>query len=68
MIPRYIPASLFFVLLALQSPVFAQEAQQYDPVLYGGISAGVATAVQAKQMGKSVVIVSSGYAFGWAFA
>ncbi|HEY7500100.1 MAG TPA: FAD-dependent oxidoreductase [Vicinamibacterales bacterium] len=33
------------------------EAQQYDLVVYGGTSAGVIAAVQAKRLGKRVVIV-----------
>src|SRR5688500_2166693 len=33
-------------------------AAEYDVVVYGGTSAGVIAAVQAKRMGKSVVIVS----------
>ena len=33
------------------------EAQEYDLVVYGGTSAGVMSAVQAKRMGKSVIIV-----------
>jgi len=35
----------------------AQRAPQYDVVVYGGTSAGVIAAVQAKRMGKTVVIV-----------
>jgi hypothetical protein len=33
-------------------------AEQYDLVVYGGTSAGIIAAVQAKKMGKSVVVVS----------
>src|SRR5687767_13037448 len=33
-------------------------ADQYDVVVYGGTSAAVIAAVQAKKMGKSVVVVS----------
>lgn len=55
MIPRNIFAPLLLALLASQSSAYAQS---YDLVVYGGTSAGVAAAVQAKQMGKSVVIVS----------
>ena len=36
----------------------AQAAPTYDLVIYGGTSAGVVAAVQAKRMGKSVIIVS----------
>ena len=36
----------------------AQESYQADIIIYGGTSSGVIAAVQAKQMGKSVIIVS----------
>ncbi len=35
----------------------AEKPQQYDVVIYGPTSAGVAAAVQVKKMGKSVVVV-----------
>jgi hypothetical protein len=38
------------------APVYAVE--EFDVVVYGGTSAGVIAAVQAKRMGKSVVLVS----------
>ena len=43
----------FAILLA-----FRASAADYDVVVYGGTAAGVVAAVQAKKMGKSVVIVS----------
>ncbi|MFN5654766.1 MAG: FAD-dependent oxidoreductase, partial [Verrucomicrobiota bacterium] len=43
-----IPCLLAFPLVA---------AETYDVVVYGGTSAGVIAAVQAKKMGKSVLIV-----------
>ena len=43
-------------LLALCAP-FARAAEIIDVVVYGGTSAGVAAAVQAKRMGRSVVVV-----------
>ncbi|MCA9247628.1 MAG: FAD-dependent oxidoreductase, partial [Planctomycetales bacterium] len=43
-------------LLSFLSPV--ARAESYDVVVYGGTSAAVTAAVQAKKMGKSVVIVS----------
>ncbi len=46
---------LAFVLLSVS--VFAQ-TKQYDLVIYGGTAAAVTAAVQAKQMGKTVLIVS----------
>lgn len=36
----------------------AVHAQEYDVVVYGGTSAAVITAVQAKRMGKSVLVIS----------
>jgi hypothetical protein len=45
-----------FVAVASLSPILRGE--QYDVVVYGGTAAAVTAAVQAKRMGKSVVIVS----------
>ncbi|MBI5397705.1 MAG: FAD-dependent oxidoreductase [Verrucomicrobia bacterium] len=50
----WMPA-LLSVLVATYAP--AQSAQPYDLVVYGGTSAGVIAAVQAKKMGRSVIIV-----------
>jgi len=49
--------SLFFTshLSRAQAPV--NSATHYDLVIYGGTSAGIAAAVQAKRMGKSVVLI-----------
>jgi hypothetical protein len=44
-----------FLLLALLAGRLA--AAEYDVVIYGGTAAGVTAAVQAKKMGKSVIIV-----------
>src|SRR6056297_2467318 len=44
-------------LLASLSSIGAASAVEYDLVVYGGTSAGVTAAVQAKRMGKTVVIV-----------
>lgn len=38
--------------------------QQYDIVVYGGTSAGMIAAVQAAQMGKSVVVIETGARIG----
>jgi hypothetical protein len=43
----------------LSSQAAAQE-QSYDVVIYGGTSGGVAAAVQASRMGKSVVVIEPG--------
>ena len=47
--------SIFFITVLW---VAGCTAQRYDIVIYGGSSAAVTTAVQAKKMGKSVIIVS----------
>lgn len=47
--------SLFAAVALLSLPATAAE---YDVVVYGGTSAGVIAAVQAKKMGKSVIVVS----------
>ena len=52
--------TLPFLLLALAlavSSLRAAEQPTYDLVIYGGTSAGIAAAVQAKRMGRSVVVV-----------
>ena len=49
--------SITFAILACFLQATAA-ADQYDVVVYGGTSAAVTAAVQVKQMGKSVVIVS----------
>lgn len=49
----------FFISISLSvTSVFAQESYKADVIVYGGTSAGVIAAVQAKKMGKSVIIVS----------
>ncbi len=45
-------------LLAVLCLCLGARAAEYDVVVYGGTSAGVTAAVQARRMGKSVVIVS----------
>lgn len=46
------------LLLGAAVPAAARAADDYDVVVYGGNSAGVAAAVQAARLGKSVVLVS----------
>jgi len=53
MLPKVAPFLLSLVIAA--SPALAKS---YDVVIYGSTSAAVTAAVQAKRMGKSVVIVS----------
>lgn len=45
-------------LALLLQPVFAQPAKQYDVVVYGATSAGIAAAVELSRSGKSVVIIN----------
>jgi hypothetical protein len=42
----------------------ANAAERYDVVVYGGTSAGVAAAMQAARMGKSVVLIEPGRHLG----
>jgi hypothetical protein len=49
---------LFIALLLSLLPVAAQTPKRYDLVVYGGTAAAVTAAVQAKQMGKTVIIVA----------
>jgi FAD dependent oxidoreductase len=49
---------LCFLLLFTASRAGNQTSNQYDLVIYGGTAAAVTAAVQAKIMGKSVIIVS----------
>jgi hypothetical protein len=51
------PPTSPITLLALLSSSLLTAGQIHDVVVYGGTSAGVMAAVQAKRMGKSVVIV-----------
>lgn len=46
---------LIILLLSLVTNTFGQK--QYDIVIYGGSSAGIASAIQASRMGKSVVLI-----------
>jgi hypothetical protein len=56
-----------FFVLALSlicASLNAAEDRAYDVVIYGGTSSGVAAAVQATRMGKSVVLVEPGQRLG----
>lgn len=52
---------ILFALAAIVSyciqPVMADDSQVHDVVVYGGTAAGVATAVQVRRMGGTVVII-----------
>ncbi|MEX0793707.1 MAG: FAD-dependent oxidoreductase [Pirellulaceae bacterium] len=55
MIRTLLLSCLSLALLALPA---TSQAEQYDLVIYGGTSAGIAAAVQAKRMDKSVIVVA----------
>lgn len=50
----HITTILIFIFL---SNIFAQKNKDYDVVIYGSTSAGIASAIQTSRMGKSVVII-----------
>ncbi len=43
---------------------FGQKTKSYDVVVYGGTSAGIASAIQSSRMGKSVVLIEPGKRLG----
>jgi hypothetical protein len=43
---------------------FGQKTNRYDVVVYGGTSAGIASAIQSSRMGKSVVLIEPGKRLG----
>ena len=46
------------LLMALLTPVFGSVKQkEYDMVIYGGTSAGIAAAIQGSRMGKTVLLI-----------
>lgn len=49
---------LFALLSAASHARAADDTETYDIVIYGGTSAAVTAAVQAREMGKSVIVVS----------
>lgn len=54
---RYTIPILTLSSLLLASTGFGAEPEKYDLVIYGGSSAAVAAAVQAKKMGRTVVVI-----------
>ena len=46
-----------FLTLVMMIQVLSAQSKKYDIVVYGGTSAGVAAAIQASRMGKSVVLI-----------
>ena len=47
-----------FGLISCSQPVAEQNTEEADIIIYGGTSAAVTAAVQARKLGKSVIIVS----------
>ncbi|MBW8333577.1 MAG: FAD-dependent oxidoreductase [Prolixibacteraceae bacterium] len=48
----------FFTFLSCKNQgIFTQKPNQFDIVIYGGTSAGIAAAIQASRMGNSVVLI-----------
>jgi len=52
------------VLACHTSPLRAADPPAYDVVVYGGTSGGIVAAIQAKKMGKSVVLIEPGRHLG----
>jgi len=66
MVPRKIIQILHLSLILLMlnySGIFGQN-KKYDVIIYGGTSAGVASAIQTSRMGKSVVIIEPAHRLG----
>ena len=55
---RLLILPLLLLILASTANTQSNNQAQYDLVIYGGTAAAVTAAVQAKQMGKTVIIVS----------
>jgi hypothetical protein len=51
------PARTLAIALFLATPAFAAEPVERDLVVYGGTSAGIVAGIQAKAMGRSVVVI-----------
>jgi choline dehydrogenase-like flavoprotein len=60
--------SIIIVLTLLFSSIVSTDAKsqtrEYDIVIYGGTSAGIAAAIQSSRMGKSVVLIESSSRIG----
>lgn len=56
--------SFSIALLLLNHPTASGQEKRYDVVVYGGTSAGIASAIQASRMGKSVVIIEPTHRLG----
>lgn len=54
---RFITGRFFFLILLWSLQTISGQSKEYDIVIYGGTSAGVAAAIQSSRMGKSVVLI-----------
>lgn len=66
-IHRFVPSFLIFFYFLCLCQVKAQQQPshiQYDIVIYGGTSAGIAAAIQGSRMGKKVLIINQGTRLG----
>ncbi len=54
---KNILSTLLTILLVFNFSFKTKSQTNYDIVIYGGTSAGVAAAIQASRMGKSVVLI-----------
>ena len=50
-------STCLFLLLTMHLAFAESEPESYDVVIYGGTSAGIVAGIQAKKMGKSVVVI-----------
>ena len=62
--PLMLRTFCFAVAIMTASVVHSQDRPTYDIVVYGGTSAGIAAAVQAARMDKSVVVIEPGTHLG----
>ena len=56
--------TLIVSILTISSFTYSQKIKKYDVVIYGGTSAGIASAIQSSRMGKSVVLIEPGKRLG----
>ena len=61
---RFLSCGLILISLLLTSFNTPKPPRLYDIVIYGGSSAGVAAAIQASRMGKSVVLIEPTHRLG----
>ncbi|WP_182871128.1 FAD-dependent oxidoreductase [Rhodopirellula sp. JC639] len=61
---RNVLSIILLICLSTPSTVRAAGGDQYDVVIYGGTSAGIAAAVQVKRMGGSVMVIEPGRRIG----